>query len=162
LADIHVIIEAHYSAVAPVVNRALVVGSTAAGVDVALHAGAPLRVHGRQLRESGWLAAAQQAGSGKQRRGDPQHDLHGGLQPLDHASEVSIPIFLYHGELDITVPISQSERFVNALKRAGKPVKFLELKNMGHQSNKWEPGQVGQVLRAVDDYLRTECGPGGI
>jgi len=38
LADIHVIIEAHYSAVAPVVNRALVVGSTAAGVDVAASA----------------------------------------------------------------------------------------------------------------------------
>jgi acetyl esterase/lipase len=85
-----------------------------------------------------------------------------GLQPLDHADEVSIPIFLYHGELDVTVPIEQSKRFVSALERAGKPVKFLELKKMGHQSSRWEPGQIGEVLRAVDGYLRTECGPGGL
>lgn len=85
-----------------------------------------------------------------------------GLQPLDNAKDVSIPVFLYHGELDVTVPIEQSERFVSALKAQGKPVKFMELKKMGHQSNLWEPGQIGEVLRAIDTYLHTECGPGGL
>lgn len=103
----------------------------------------------RERLNQGWLREA-------------QRPTIGGLQPLDHADKVSIPIFLYHGELDTTVPKSQSERFVAAVKRAGKPVKYLELKNMGHQYNKWEPGQVGQVLGAIDSYLRTECGPGGI
>ncbi len=103
----------------------------------------------RERLNQGWLREA-------------QRPTIGGLQPLDHADKVSIPIFLYHGELDITVPKTQSERFVAAVKRAGKPVKYLELKNMGHQVSKWEPGQVGQVLGAIDGYLRTECGPGGI
>ncbi len=85
-----------------------------------------------------------------------------GLQPLDHANEVSIPVFLYHGDIDRTVPLEQSQRFYNALQRQGKPAKLLVLKDMGHQSSKWEPGQIGEVLRAIESYLKTECGPGGL
>jgi dipeptidyl aminopeptidase/acylaminoacyl peptidase len=75
---------------------------------------------------------------------------------------VSIPVFLYHGDRDVTVPIEESERFIGALKAAGKPYKFLPIKDMGHQSNRWEAGQAAQVLDAIDAYLRTECGPGGL
>lgn len=85
-----------------------------------------------------------------------------GLSPLDKASEVSIPIFIYHGERDTNVPISQSEKFASALKAAGKSVKYLELVGMGHSYGTWEPGQVAQVLTAVETYLRTDCGPGGL
>lgn len=85
-----------------------------------------------------------------------------GLQPLDRAADVSIPVFLYHGEIDNTVPLEQSERFNAALKRQNKPVKLMVLKNMEHQINRWEPGQIGEVLAAIDTYLRTECGPGGL
>lgn len=85
-----------------------------------------------------------------------------GLSPLDRAKDVSIPIFVYHGERDTNVPISQSEKFVSALKDAGKNVKYLELKGMGHSINTWETGQTAEMLKAVDDYLRTECGPGGL
>jgi acetyl esterase/lipase len=85
-----------------------------------------------------------------------------GLSPLDHARDVSIPIFLYHGDRDTNVPISQSEKFLSALKGANKDVQWLELKDMGHSYNTWEPGQTGQVLSAVETYLRTKCGPGGL
>lgn len=85
-----------------------------------------------------------------------------GMSPLEHAAEVSIPIFLYHGDRDTTVDPKESDRFVAALKAAGKPVKFLALKDMGHQYVLWQPGQVGEVLTAVENYLRTDCGPGGL
>lgn len=85
-----------------------------------------------------------------------------GMSPIRETDKVSIPVFLYHGDRDITVPIEESERFVNALRSAGKPVKFLMLKDMGHQYILWEAGQTGEVLAAIDDYLRTECGPGGL
>ena len=85
-----------------------------------------------------------------------------GLSPFDRASEVSIPIFLYHGDRDVTVPISESERFVAVLKATDKPYRYLEIKDMGHQSNRWEAGQVAEVLTAVESYLTTECGPGGL
>ena len=85
-----------------------------------------------------------------------------GLSPFAEAGKASIPVFLYHGDRDITVPISESERFAAALRSAGKPVKFLALKDMGHQSNLWEAGQIAEVLTAIDAYLRTDCGPGGL
>jgi dipeptidyl aminopeptidase/acylaminoacyl peptidase len=62
----------------------------------------------------------------------------------------------------VTVPISESERFVAVLKATGKPYRYLEIKDMGHQSNRWEAGQVAEVLTAVESYLTTECGPGGL
>lgn len=85
-----------------------------------------------------------------------------GLSPIEEASKVSVPVFLYHGDRDVTVPISESERFAGALKSAGKPYRFLAIPDMGHQSNRWESGQIAQVLTAIDEYLRTECGPGGL
>ena len=75
---------------------------------------------------------------------------------------VSIPIFLYHGDRDVTVPISESERFVSILKSTGKPYRYLAIKDMGHQYNRWEVGQAAEVLTAIDSYLTTECGPGGL
>lgn len=85
-----------------------------------------------------------------------------GMSPIKEADKVSIPVFLYHGDRDITVPIEESERFVSALRSSGKPVKFLVLKDMGHQINLWEAGQTAEMLTAIDDYLRTDCGPGGL
>lgn len=85
-----------------------------------------------------------------------------GLSPFEKASEVSIPIFLYHGDRDVTVPISESERFVSVLKSTGKSYRYLPIKDMGHQSNRWEVGQVAEVLTSVESYLATECGPGGL
>lgn len=85
-----------------------------------------------------------------------------GLSPLDKVRDVSIPMFIYHGDRDDNVPISQSEKFVSALRNAGKDVEWLELKDMGHSYNTWEPGQTEQVLAAVDNYLKTKCGPGGL
>jgi dipeptidyl aminopeptidase/acylaminoacyl peptidase len=85
-----------------------------------------------------------------------------GLSPLDNASKVSIPVFIYHGERDTNVPISQSEKFVAALKANGKFHKYLELKGMGHSYNTWEAGQTAEVLNAVEAFLKTDCGPGGL
>lgn len=85
-----------------------------------------------------------------------------GMSPIEHVAEVSIPIFLYHGERDTNVDLEESERFVSGLKSAGKPYRFMEIPDMGHEADKWAPGDIARVLHAVDDYLRTDCGPGGL
>mgnify|MGYP001156557369 FL=1 len=85
-----------------------------------------------------------------------------GMSPVEHFDEVSIPVFLYHGDRDTNVPIEESERFYNGLRSAGKTVKFLPIPDMGHEANKWGPGDITAVLTAVETYLRTECGPGGL
>lgn len=86
----------------------------------------------------------------------------GGLNVLENASKASIPIFVYHGDRDRTVEIEQSERFVAALKAAGRPYRYLAIKDMGHQFNLMTPAHVETQLVEIEKYLTTECGPGGI
>ena len=86
----------------------------------------------------------------------------GGVDLLDNASKASIPIFVYHGDRDTTVEIEQSERFVAALKAAGRPHRYLAIKDMGHQFNLMTPAHVETQLVEIEKYLTTECGPGGL
>ncbi|MDP2260398.1 MAG: prolyl oligopeptidase family serine peptidase [Caulobacter sp.] len=85
-----------------------------------------------------------------------------GMSPVDHVKDVSIPVFLYHGDRDTNVEIQESERFYSGLRSAGKTVKFQPIPDMGHEANKWGPGDITAVLTAVENYLTTECGPGGL
>ncbi len=52
--------------------------------------------------------------------------------PVKRVRDITIPIFLAHGDLDATVPAQQSRRMARALKRAGKPVQLLILEGSAH------------------------------
>ena len=84
-----------------------------------------------------------------------------GMSPLDHVEDAEIPIFVFHGERDQRVPIDQSEKFVNALQRAGKSVKYMEVVDLWH-SLPWWPQHHLAVLSEIENYLATQCGPGGL
>jgi dipeptidyl aminopeptidase/acylaminoacyl peptidase len=84
-----------------------------------------------------------------------------GLSPLDHAKEAKIPIFVFHGNRDQRVPIEQSEKYVSALRRAGKDVEYLEVVDLWH-SYPWFPQHHLAVLSSIEDYLGNRCGPGGL
>lgn len=76
-----------------------------------------------------WIAAAAVS-----KYGDPVHDrqlLHE-LSPLHHADRIAAPVLVVHGELDTNVPIGEAHRIVAALRRLGKPVRYLELAGEGH------------------------------
>lgn len=54
------------------------------------------------------------------------------ISPALHAADVKASILLMHGEDDTTVRINQSEIMYDALKAAGKNVKFVRFKNDDH------------------------------
>ncbi len=85
-----------------------------------------------------------------------------GLDPLPHAKEVSIPMFIYNGDRDQIVEPSESHHFVAALKSAGKPYKYLEIKDMGHTFNTWTSEDAQTQLVEIEKYLKNDCGPGGL
>jgi dipeptidyl aminopeptidase/acylaminoacyl peptidase len=91
-----------------------------------------------------------------------QHPTIGGLDALAHAKEAQIPVLLYHGDRDQTVDIEQSRKFAAALRGAGKPVKLVEIKDMGHQYIFMTPPMLLEQLTLVDDFLKTDCKPGGL
>ncbi len=60
-----------------------------------------------------------------------------------------IPVWLFHGDRDYTVPVSESRNLYRALQEAGVPVKYTEYPGVGH--NCWdraysEPGFVTWLL----------------
>ncbi len=84
-----------------------------------------------------------------------------GLSPLDHAEKAVIPIFIFHGDRDQRVPIEQSEKYVRALKKAGKDVEYVEVPDLWH-SFPWWPEHKRLIFSTMEDYLEKRCGPGGI
>jgi dipeptidyl aminopeptidase/acylaminoacyl peptidase len=72
--------------------------------------------------------------------------------PLTHADKTLGPLLIVHGAKDVRVRIDQSERMVEALKRAGKPVEFLAIPDMGHGADWWVHRLV--FLRKTEDFLQ--------
>ena len=84
-----------------------------------------------------------------------------GLSPLTQADKIKIPIMVYHGDRDQTVPLLQSQLFVDRAKSAGKQVEYHELKDYGH-GPAWTRQTMTQQMSLISDYLKTGCGGGGL
>lgn len=84
-----------------------------------------------------------------------------GLSPLSKADQISIPIYVFHGDRDQTVPINQSQWFVAKAKAAGRDVTYREFKDFAHGPS-WTRQTYAETLRGIDDYLSKGCGSGGL
>ncbi|MBV9087086.1 MAG: prolyl oligopeptidase family serine peptidase, partial [Acidobacteriaceae bacterium] len=56
----------------------------------------------------------------------------------DVAAKVKgLPVWIFHGEVDPTIPVSESRQMFDALKSLGADVRYTEYKGIGH--NSWDP-----------------------
>jgi dipeptidyl aminopeptidase/acylaminoacyl peptidase len=85
-----------------------------------------------------------------------------GVSWTPRAKEAQVPILIYHGDRDDNVEPRESRVFVNALRSAGKPVKQVELADMGHSYVTMTADHMIRQLEIIDDYLKRDCGPGGL
>ncbi len=86
--------------------------------------------------------------------------------PLTYVDAGDPPFLILHGEADDMVPIEQSERLAEALRRAGVEVTFIRLPNAGHHFGSPEevlPEFLEPTLAFLDRHLRGAGGeaPGG-
>ncbi|RZJ30124.1 MAG: S9 family peptidase, partial [Brevundimonas sp.] len=86
--------------------------------------------------------------------GDPRTDQAAieAASPLRRAESWSIPLLLIHGEEDDVVPVAQSRAMERALRRAGKPVRLVEMEGAGH--NGWSRVQEITVMTEMEAFLR--------
>lgn len=84
-----------------------------------------------------------------------------GLSPLTQAANLQIPMMVYHGVRDQTVPIEQSQWFVEKAKASGKPVVYHEIEDYAH-GPAWTREIMGKQLGYIDQYLTKDCGGGGL
>jgi dipeptidyl aminopeptidase/acylaminoacyl peptidase len=85
-----------------------------------------------------------------------------GLSAMKEVSKIDIPLFIYHGDRDQIVPYKETIDMVGKLKGAGRNYKLLELPDMGHTYNTWSPENAKIVLSTVENWLKNDCGPGGL
>ena len=76
--------------------------------------------------------------------------------PRQHADRVSIPVLLIHGSADAQIDVDNSRQMDAALRRAGKKVDYLELKDADHQMADTEARTA--ILQAVEKHLE-QCMP---
>jgi len=90
-----------------------------------------------------------------------QGDTVGGMNPLRNVSQINVPMLVYSGDRDQTVPIVQSRQWVAALQNARAPIRYFEVKDMPH-SLPWWPSWQEQTLTEIANYLANDCGGGGL
>jgi len=73
------------------------------------------------------------------------------LSPARLAETVDRPLLLIHGKDDTVVPIEQSRVMAEAMRRAGKPVEFIELQGEDHWLSRADTRQ--QMLRETVRFL---------
>lgn len=85
---------------------------------------------------------------------NPRDDRLGEASPLEHAANADAPILLIHGRKDVVVPIEHSEKMLKALKRADKPVEFVELEGEDHwlSRNATRVAMLKAALAFVEKY----------
>lgn len=80
--------------------------------------------------------------------------------PINHVTSTSAPFLLMHGDADEVVPIEQSERMEDALRRAGVPVKLLRIAGGTHHPTfkgaTNPPDYLGEMVKWFDLYLRRQ------
>lgn len=92
--------------------------------------------------------------------GDPAKDAARirATSPAQQVDKIKIPILLIHGTDDGIVPIAQSRLMKKVLDKAGKKTELIELEKEGHGG--WEQYNEIKVLRAIDQFLWKNLGPG--
>ena len=76
--------------------------------------------------------------------------------PVLHADRVTAPVLLLHSELDVTVPIEQSEIMQAALQKAAKKVEFVRIPGDDHYMT-LESTRL-RVLQEVEKFLAANIG----
>jgi dipeptidyl aminopeptidase/acylaminoacyl peptidase len=78
-------------------------------------------------------------------------DLEGGA-PAERAKEIQVPVLLFHGDMDVNVPIEQSEKMKKALRRVKNEVEFVEYEGADHHID--SERQRIDMLQRTGDFLR--------
>jgi dipeptidyl aminopeptidase/acylaminoacyl peptidase len=84
------------------------------------------------------------------------------INPIKEVSKVNVPILLIHGNVDQRVPPAHVRKYLDELEKYNKPYKYVELDGADHFSNTLFYNHQIELYTSMIDYLKNDCGPGGL
>ena len=66
------------------------------------------------------------------------------ISPVNNVTKINVPMFIVQGQNDPRVPVTESEQMVEALRKQGLPVWYMNALNEGHGYQKKENRDVYQ------------------
>jgi dipeptidyl aminopeptidase/acylaminoacyl peptidase len=75
----------------------------------------------------------------------------GDISPLDHITQLRVPVLLAHGKDDQRVPIKQSDLYARAAAAAGKPYEYYSYENEGHGLS--DPAHIKDYMDRLEAFL---------
>lgn len=85
-----------------------------------------------------------------------------GVSPVEEAAKVNVPILLIHGDVDQRVPLDNAKVYRRALDKHKKDYKYVELEGADHFSSTLFYDHKLELYQSLIDYLKDDCGPGGL
>ena len=87
-----------------------------------------------------------------------------GFSAVRDVDNINIPVMMIHGNVDARVEYFHYKDYEKAVKKAGKKdmVKFVTVKDMDHGGFGFGFDNRLEYNSAVLDYLKNDCGPGGL
>ena len=84
------------------------------------------------------------------------------INPIDEVEKVNVPMLLIHGSVDQRVPPAHVRKYLDKLDKYNKNYKYVELEGADHfYSTLFYDHQI-ELYRSLIDYLKNDCGPGGL
>jgi dipeptidyl aminopeptidase/acylaminoacyl peptidase len=84
------------------------------------------------------------------------------ISPVKEAENVNVPILLIHGSVDQRVPPAHARKYRRELDRFDKDYKYVELEGAEHFYDPLFYEHQITLFTSLIDYLRDDCGPGGL
>ncbi|MCA0902839.1 alpha/beta hydrolase family protein [Qipengyuania aquimaris] len=86
-----------------------------------------------------------------------------GINPINEVSKVNVPILMVHGDVDARVLYFHYEDYKDAIEKAGiQDAQFLTLKGADHFYTTLMFEHQQQFYTKMFDFLKNDCGPGGL
>lgn len=86
----------------------------------------------------------------------------GAINPVEEVKDVNVPILLVHGSVDQRVQPVQAKIYYDELEKHNKPYKYVELEGADHFYDTLFFEHQLKLYEAMTDYLKNDCGPGGL